>query len=582
MLKIHERSEVWLTHELNPAGPIPTVADPEGCYPYESYVETANRPVLKEFTCVELENDLVRAVICPDLGGRVHSLFDKMSGRETLFVPESIKPFRVLPRLAFVPGGIEVSFPISHTPSQIEQIHWRAEKTNGRAYVWVGERELRSGLQWTVEFSLGDSDAFLAQRCFFRNPGTKTRKWMSWSNAGLPARQDTLFDFPAGPVLAHEATVKVIDWMTAGPKRVADLHRMVGFFWLNPNLPAFGAFTPSLGCGLYHVADQATAPGMKLWSYGRGKHEKWGYLGSLSGESYIEIQGGPMRDQSILRTLAPGQTHTHSEFWFPTAQQLDLRTLTVPTPRFVEPERIPWFDWPPRKSVDIWVQLIATWRAGAVHCLPSPPGPASNWWAPSGMDELGEALQWAANNTAGEHSDLWMFQLGSWLAGRGEISAAVNALENSKDPRAPALAARLYLRCLKQPRRAVDSFRRISCPALAFHPQIVVERDLALAAIGPETLPEREKWLARVTNSEDDWVVERRIALLVDLGKENEALELLHSHRFQKVHQRYVRTGLWSRLCATTEHKETEPPESLGEDDLARFGAYRQFETEAE
>lgn len=87
MLEIREHLAVWLAHELTPAGPIPTAADPDGCYPYESYVETSTRPVLKQFVCVEIENDLLRAVICPALGGRVHSLFDKRSGRETGTTP---------------------------------------------------------------------------------------------------------------------------------------------------------------------------------------------------------------------------------------------------------------------------------------------------------------------------------------------------------------------------------------------------------------------------------------------------------------------------------------------------------------
>ena len=34
----------------------------------------------------------------------------------------------------------------------------------GRAYVWCGETELRFGMQYTLEFSLGKDDAFLTQR----------------------------------------------------------------------------------------------------------------------------------------------------------------------------------------------------------------------------------------------------------------------------------------------------------------------------------------------------------------------------------------------------------------------------------
>ena len=43
---------------------------------------------------------------------------------------------------------------------------------------------------------------------------------------------------------------------------------MTGYFWKTKDTNAFGAFTPSFGTGLYHVADESVAPGIKLWSYG--------------------------------------------------------------------------------------------------------------------------------------------------------------------------------------------------------------------------------------------------------------------------------------------------------------------------
>lgn len=42
-----EYSDYILTHELVPAGPVPTAYDANGIYPYVSYVETSSRPVLR-------------------------------------------------------------------------------------------------------------------------------------------------------------------------------------------------------------------------------------------------------------------------------------------------------------------------------------------------------------------------------------------------------------------------------------------------------------------------------------------------------------------------------------------------------
>lgn len=100
-----------LTHELTPAGPIPTALDPNGVYPYISYVETSNRPVLKKYRFVGLENDLIKVTICPGLGGKITSMIHKPSGKEVLYMPDVIRYTRILPRFYFVAGGIEVSFP---------------------------------------------------------------------------------------------------------------------------------------------------------------------------------------------------------------------------------------------------------------------------------------------------------------------------------------------------------------------------------------------------------------------------------------------------------------------------------------
>ena len=132
-----------LTHELTPAGPLPTAFDPNGVYPYVSFSETSNRPILKEYNFIDLENEQIRVTICPDLGGKVTSIIHKPSGREVLYVPDVIRYTRILPRFYFVAGGIEVSFPISHSPTQNETVLYQIDRNKERTYVTCGERELR-------------------------------------------------------------------------------------------------------------------------------------------------------------------------------------------------------------------------------------------------------------------------------------------------------------------------------------------------------------------------------------------------------------------------------------------------------
>src|SRR5687767_302992 len=216
-LSSRQYEDYWLTHTLTTAGPVPTALDPNGVYPYNSYVETSNRPVLKKYQFIVLENNKLKATICPDLGGKITSLVHKPSGKEVLYVPDVIRYTRILPRFYFVAGGIEVSFPIAHSPSQNETVLYKIDKTPSRIYITCGERELRFGMQWSVEYSLGTDDAFLTQRVVYYNPGKDAYPWMSWSNAALPAAADTKFDFPKGRVLSHASAIDTIDWEKQGP-----------------------------------------------------------------------------------------------------------------------------------------------------------------------------------------------------------------------------------------------------------------------------------------------------------------------------------------------------------------------------
>src|SRR5262245_26849397 len=249
-LTVFEYDEDVLSHPVVPCGPVPSALDPDGVYPYVSYCETADRPVSRLYRFVAIENKHLKVTICPDLGGKVTSLIHQSSGKEVLYAPQVIRPVRILPRFYFVAGGIEVSFPISHSPSQNERVLYKVDRVKDRVYVTCGERELHFGMQWSVEYSLGPEDGFLTERVLFRNPGTLAYPWMSWSNAALPTAPDTRFDFPKGEVLSHASRIETINWQKQGPKQESDIREMTGYFWRTRDANAFGAFTPSLGTGL--------------------------------------------------------------------------------------------------------------------------------------------------------------------------------------------------------------------------------------------------------------------------------------------------------------------------------------------
>jgi hypothetical protein len=139
----------------------------------------------------------------------------------------------------------------------------------------------------------------------------------------------------------------------------------------------------------------------------------------------------------------------------------------------------------------------------------------------------------------------------------------------------------LLARLLKQKgdmNGAKNAFDSIKEPWLQIHPQVIVERDKVLRNLGLQMLNERAYWLDRVEALKDEWVIERRVQWLIDKGEYGTAKDLLLSTSFQKVHQTYTRTNLWMQICEKL-HLNCDPvPVQLGEDRLARFGAYREYE----
>jgi hypothetical protein len=195
------------------------------------------------------------------------------------------------------------------------------------------------------------------------------------------------------------------------------------------------------------------------------------------------------------------------------------------------------------------------------------------------MEELDSAFQWAIKRSDARQADLWKFYDGTWLAGREKLDQAMPALAASANGLAKVLLARIYV-IKKDLNAARKAMAAVTEPYLQLHPQIVVERDKILRAIGPSTLPEREQWLSKVADLRDEWLIERKVQLLIDKGQYQSAKELLLSTPFQKVHQTYTRTALWMQLCKKLNIDCLPIPAVLGEDRLANFGAYREYEGE--
>ena len=174
-------------------------------YPYTLLDDIDAKSNDKTYHTLVLENQYLRVTLITDLGGRVYSVFDKVSQRE-VFYKNSIVRFAPLAiRGAFFSGGMEFSFPVAHAPTTCDKVNWDIRNNeDGSASASIGGLEHLSGLRWMITLTLFPDRCALAQDVYLYNPGTIPGRYHYWTNASLDANEGTEFIYPLHRARSYE------------------------------------------------------------------------------------------------------------------------------------------------------------------------------------------------------------------------------------------------------------------------------------------------------------------------------------------------------------------------------------------
>src|SRR5688572_7288523 len=94
------------------------------------------------WNAVFLENQYLKIMILPQLGGRVQMAYDKVGKRHFIYYNQVIKPALVGLCGPWISGGIEFNWPQHHRPSTYEAVDFTIEENaDGSKTVWVNEVE---------------------------------------------------------------------------------------------------------------------------------------------------------------------------------------------------------------------------------------------------------------------------------------------------------------------------------------------------------------------------------------------------------------------------------------------------------
>ncbi|MEU0528546.1 DUF5107 domain-containing protein [Streptomyces niveus] len=151
------------------------------------------------FDTIVIENDRLRATVLPGLGGRIHSLHHKPTGRELLYRNPVFQPADFALNGAWFSGGIEWNIGATgHTTLSCAPVHAAlVPAPDGGEMVRLWEWEPLRGLPFQVDLWLPDDSDFLHVGVRIRNPHQGPAPVYWWSNIAVPEDEHTRVLAPA-------------------------------------------------------------------------------------------------------------------------------------------------------------------------------------------------------------------------------------------------------------------------------------------------------------------------------------------------------------------------------------------------
>jgi len=291
-------------------------------YPYTMQDDLSRTKEDRTYKALFLENEYLKITCLPELGGRLHSVFDKTEGEETFHLNDVIKPGMIAMRGAWISGGVEWNAgPQGHTVTILSPVDAILGKgPGGSAYLEINNLEKSQRTQWTVRVTLRPGKAYLDERIRIFNPIDAMSPYYFWNCTAFPNREGTRFINPMTLGTDHART-KFFNWPIHEGKDLTWLKNYETYasvFSVNCAFDFFGAYDVDADRGIVQTADHHELSGKKAWTWGT-----WDF-GLVSQQNltdddgpYIEVQSGPLPTQSDYGMLMPRQEITWQEYWYP-------------------------------------------------------------------------------------------------------------------------------------------------------------------------------------------------------------------------------------------------------------------------
>ena len=254
-------------------------------YPYPVIEKIYDEKVNHEYEAIWLENEYIKVMILPELGGRVQMAYDKIKRRHFVYYNHVIKPALVGLTGPWISGGIEFNWPQHHRPSTYMPIDSTIEENeDGSVTVWCNEMERMFHQKALVGFTLRPGCAYLEIRGQLSNRTSLPQTFLWWANPAVevndayqsvfPPDVNAVFDHGKRAVSSFPiatGTYYKMDY-SAGVdiSNYKNIKVPTSYMAVNSKYDFEGGYENDTQSGMLHVASHHFSPGKKQWTWGNG------------------------------------------------------------------------------------------------------------------------------------------------------------------------------------------------------------------------------------------------------------------------------------------------------------------------
>ena len=303
-------------------------------YPHPVVEKISDEKVDKEWTAVYLENNYLKIMILPELGGRVQMAYDKMKQRHFVYYNQVIKPALVGLTGPWISGGIEFNWPQHHRPSTYDPVDFQIEENDdGSKTVWCSEVERMFRTKGMAGFTLYPDKAFLEIKVKLYNRTAQPQTFLWWANPAVkvndhyqsvfPPDVNAVFDHGKRDVsefpIAKGEYYKVDYSPGTDISKYKNIPVPTSYMAIQSDYDFVGGYENDSKGGMLHVANHHVSPGKKQWTWGNGEFGKaWDRNLTDEDGPYIELMCGVYTDnQPDFSWLMPYEEKSFSQYFIP-------------------------------------------------------------------------------------------------------------------------------------------------------------------------------------------------------------------------------------------------------------------------